>query len=193
MLKMPDYYVQVDAMPEDPENSVPMCAQSNSANIFTIAYPIDVMQAMPFENPQLVIDGIHEALSDDQGLIEVGSGYTKADAPYIYSIVKTKMEPTGVQYILTYQIREKKYAVNLQGFFDEAGVTGQRDAMIYAALQNQGLLAADLEGWMKDPYDPDYSRGLLMNLSEQVQYDEAFPEHPLSMARELVHFLNDNN
>ena len=193
MLNMPDYYVQVDSMPEDPTNAIPRCAQSNTAGIFTIEYPIDDAQTMPFGDVQAVIDGIHSALAEEQGLIEVGSGETKAGKSYIYSIVKSLKDPSGVQYILTYHLKEDGYAVNLQGFFDEIGVTGERDAVVYALLQNQGIMKDGLEGWAMDPYDSEYSKGLLMNISERSDFEEMFPEHPLSMARALVTFLGENN
>lgn len=48
-------------------------------------------------------------------------------------------------------------------------------------------------GWFKDPYDPDWKMGFLMNTSENRMFDDAFPEHPLSMLRSLVSFIADNN
>lgn len=193
MLKMPDYYVRVDSMPEDPAHSVPMCAKTSSAGIFVIYYPIDPNQAMPFGNAQAVIDGIHQALSDRQGLIEVDTDKTASGADYIYSIVKTIKEPHGVQYTLTYQIMTENEIVNLQGFFDEIGTTGIRDALVYEAYRSKGKFSDNMDGWMQDPYDPYYTQGIRMNLSEMVGIDSHFPEHPLSMARALVGYLCDNN
>lgn len=193
MLKMPDYYVQVDSMPEDPADSVPMCAETSNAGIFVIYYPIEQYQAMPFGNAQAVIDGIHQALSESQGLIEVNTGKTALGADYIYSIVKTLKEPHGVQYTLTYHIINDGKTVNLQGFFDEVGTTGVRDALVFEAYKRKGEFSDNTDGWMQDPYDPEYTHGIRMNLSEQVGIDKSFPEHPLSMARELVNYLCENN
>lgn len=180
-------------MPEDPENSVPVCAQTGNADIFAIYFPIDSSQTMPFGNAGAVIDGIHHALSERQGLIEVNTGKTASGAGYIYSIVKTLKESHGVQYTLTYQIKTGDEAVNLQGFFDEIGTTGIRDTTIYAVCRKEGIVSDNGDGWMQDPYDADYSRGISMNLSEKKEIDNAFPDHPLSMARALVDFLNENN
>ena len=41
-------------------------------------------------------------------------------------------------------------------------------------------------GWTRNPYDESVKDGALMNLSEQEEYDEMFPEHPLSMCRKFV-------
>jgi hypothetical protein len=63
-----------------------------------------------FNNPQAVIDGIHNSLGDDQGLVEAEAAILNK---CIYSIVKTKMEPSGVQYCLTlhFDISGKYYIV----------------------------------------------------------------------------------
>ena len=140
---------------------------------------------MPFGNPQEVIQGIHMVLPDDQALIEVGS-CDAATANTIYSIIKTKKQTSGVQYTLTMDIATKYGAIHLQGFFDEIGQTGLRDTMVFEKLQKEGVVTNGLEGWMADPYDLDNKKSYLMNLSEREEYDEMFPEHPLSVARSLI-------
>jgi len=60
-------------------------------------------------------------------------------------------------------------------------------------LRYDGKIGANGEGWVADPYDPTYMQGALMNLSEKEEYDEAFPNHPLSQARKIVKFLIENN
>ena len=62
--------------------------------------------------------------------------------------------------------------------------------MVYAICRNEGLLGDDgenpLAGWTQDPYDAEITKGALMNLSEQEQFDEQFPGFPLSMCREFI-------
>ena len=89
----------------------------------------------------------------------------------------------------------------ISGSFDEAGITGMRDSTAYALILNAKRDAGDEidvetfmeNGWFRDPYDPDYKKGFLMNLSEKPELDELFPEHPLSVARALVKFVVENN
>lgn len=38
---------------------------------------------------------------------------------------------------------------------------------------------------MRDPHDAGYTRGILMNMSEDEQFDRTFPEHPLYVERNL--------
>jgi hypothetical protein len=114
---------------------------------------------------------------------------------YVYSIVKNLREPSRVQYILTYQRFYKDFILNVQAFFEEAGTTGIRDTMVYALCSNEGLIGDDdenpLAGWTQDPYDAEITKGALMNLSEQEQFDEQFPGFPLSMCRAFINCVVD--
>ena len=183
---IPSYYQQVDSMPNDPEGSVPLMIQTDNAACFVVLYPIDESREMP-RDKETIVAGIRPFLGDDQGLIEVGAG-----DDFAFTIVKTLKDPGGVQYTLTFHKFADGNTVCAQGYFDEMGVTGMRDNMVYAMLSDEGVVGTEedpADGWKLDPYDPDYKQGALMNLSEQDIYDEMFPDSPLSMCRELVGFL----
>ena len=52
----------------------------------------------------------------------------------------------------------------------------------------------DLEikkGWFSDPYDPEFKAPLLANLADREEYDEHFPKHPLSRARNTLKMLKE--
>lgn len=88
----------------------------------------------------------------------------------------------------------KDHTINVQAFFDEKGITGGRDAAIMNKMINEGkIVPPSFNGWFKDPYDENYKRGLLMNLSEQSQYDTSFPEYPLSETRRFIEYVIENN
>ena len=155
-------------------------------------------QSMPFNSKEEVVRGIHSALAEDQGLIEVESGITPAGKKYIFSIVKTLNRGTvGVQYSLVLHIGYfAEHVFQAQAFFDETGYTGGRDASVFAILQSEGKVTVDgqnISGWAVDPYDPQYTRGVLMNMSEKTDYDEVFPNHPLTQARILAKNLIEMN
>ena len=193
-LNIPQEFKKMNSMPEDPKDSSAFEKQTASSNCFLMIYPIDNQKAMPYENEKAVVDGIHGALTDTQGLVEVKTGTTKNQKRYVYSIVKSKLEPSGVQYILTMHIDMKDYTIDVRAFFDEKGITGGRDTAIMNKMINEGKIALpNLNGWRKDPYDENYKRGLLMNLSEQNQYDALFPEHPLSETRRFIEYVIENN
>jgi hypothetical protein len=53
----------------------------------------------------------------------------------------------------------------------------------------------DLEtktGWFSDPYDPDCKAPFLSNIADREEYDERFPKHPLSRARNTLEMLKEN-
>ena len=195
-LHIPEWFQKLKSMPNDPPNSVAYGYETPDAQCFTMSIPIPTERAMPFDNPQAVIDGIHHALSESQGLIEVEAGQSKSGHCYIYSVVKTLKEPTGVQYCMTMHLKYPKNAVQIQGFFDESGTTGFRDAMVYSMMSNEGLIKTTedgIEGWSADPYDPNFKKGILMNCSENKVYDDQFPQHPLSELRRFVREIIDMN
>ena len=181
---IPEYYKKVDSMPGDPENSVPYEVQTENAGCIAFLSAVDYSRQLPREKDEL-ISGIRHFLAENQGLIKVDVG-----KDYVYSIVKNLREPRGVQYILTYQRFCEDFILNVQAFFEEAGTTGIRDTMVYALCRNEGLLGDDdenpLAGWTQDPYDAEITKGALMNLSEQEQFDEQFPGFPLSVCREFI-------
>lgn len=180
---IPDYYQRVDSMPDDPPSSIPYMVQTENALCFVLLFKIRPNEALPM-NKQVMIDSIHGFLGDRQGLIEVNQG-----VDYIYSIVKTVKEPSGVQYVLTFQQIINGNIFNIQAYFDEIGTTGIRDNMVLAKLQQDGVVGSKdnpFEGWFGDPYDASYKNGILKNLSEDEQFDEYFPGFPLSMCREFL-------
>jgi hypothetical protein len=48
-------------------------------------------------------------------------------------------------------------------------------------------------GFWQDPYDPMLKKDYLMNDTERAEWDEMFPDHPLSKLREMTRFIIENN
>lgn len=188
-LVFPEYYQRLKSMPDDPPSSVAYGFASEHCECVGTAYP--TTNPMPFGNSQNVIQGIHKALADNQALIEVKCLTSNRGRQIIYSIVKTHKEPYGVQYCLTFHENYKSDVICVQAFFDEKGMTGLRDTIVYNDFCNAGL--RDKYSWMRDPYDPGFKRDYLMNLSEVEEYDKSFPGHPLSLARGLVKYIVEHS
>ena len=187
VFSMPSFFQKVDSVPGDPEDSIPFMVKTENAECLVIVYPVDFPESMP-RDVSMVISGIRQALGDNQGMIKVDAG-----EDYVYSIVKTLKEPSGVQYTLTYQRPYEDFVLNFQGYFDEINTTGMRDTMVFEIFRREqagGENEDPFEGWTCDPYDEKIGKGALMNISEQERFDEMFPGFPLSMCRELVRFLN---
>jgi hypothetical protein len=79
------------------------------------------------------------------------------------------------------------------GTFEERGITGIRDATVHEYALREGIIKEMGKGWMKDPYDENFKKGILMNISEQSRFDRSFPDHPLTQLRYLVSYILENN
>lgn len=169
---------------------------STSDNIVFIS-KITPDKAMNPDDVQGLIDGIHNALSDSQGIIEVKNGETKRGYKYIYSIVKNLSgEPGGgVRYFLLLDLFFEKEIIEIQADFTEIGMTGMRETACVDLARRAGLADVMRDGfkdWSCDPYDPDYTKGIQKNLAEKEGLDPLFPENPLSQAHEfLIAVLRD--
>ena len=76
----------------------------------------------------------------------------------------------------------------------EIGITGVREAVITAELMKAGRLTiTDYErSWAQDPYEPECNtvdRSVLRFMSDDPQYDQRFPSHPLSKVRAVLRDL----
>jgi len=175
--------------------------QYESANTSAAALScvVDPKIAMDFNDTKGLIDDLHASMEDNSGLIEVKAGVNRNGQKYIYHIRKFYQEdedhiPLGMIYMLNMNMQVDQDIWFVSGHFQEDGTTGIRDNMVACIESQNGIKVEDPNsGWFKDPYDPSYTKGLRMNLSEQEKYDEMFPEHPLSELRKFKEFVLDNN
>ena len=90
-------------------------------------------------------------------------------------------------------------AVMVFAVFSEHGITGVREAVVSAQLWESGELEIDfsdeaegsdgkraIKGWFFDPYDSEFTGPVLNSLSDDIKYDEMFPEHPLTAMRHTL-------
>ena len=179
--------------------------RTENANCIVVSFPVTEQETMPFEDPQFVIDRLHEEMGEKEGIIEVKSGVTVAGRPYIYNITKhldvgSSGEPIRMNYIMNLNVRMENSIQFFNGCFSEEGVTGMRDsigmALFHKVREQNGIETTEdniMDGWFRDPYDESYTRGLPRNYSEAEELDEQFPMHPLSEARAFLRFVIENN
>jgi len=179
-----DEWQKVKSMPEDPPNSVCIMKVTEASQCMVLFYQIDINDIMPFDKTNDVINGIHNAMDKRQGLIEVEA--SKENCQNIYSIIKSSLEDNTIQYCLTLHFEYDKKYFNATGFFSECGMTGVRESVIFEAAKKDGKIGKKNEGWCFDPYDKNFKKGLLMNLSENKYFDDKFPLHPLSETRRFI-------
>ena len=159
---------------------------------------IDSSDALPFGNKDALIKDIRRTLNDDQGLIEVETGTNPRGFEFIYSIIKTyHQDLLNVNYCLRMDIKNGDEIIEVLASYFETRMTGLRSSHGYALVMHAGFEMDEESVWVKgyaeDPYDPDYKKGCLMNLTEKRGLDGLFPHDPLSQARELVLALTEDS
>lgn len=123
------------------------------------------------------------------GLIEVEPMDLKGHQ-VIKTIFKFPQAESGTTYLssLTIPFAKYSYVIKIQAM--EAGHTGIRDSLIANKLLRQGKISVDdagnYKGWARDPYLKGFLGGTLMNLSEDISYDNQFRMHPLSLTRKML-------
>ena len=158
----------------------------NSVNVVVLDN-LSIDCAIPLIDNRELIKGVRMYLNEDQGIVEAVNTKTKNNEICAYTILKQAMQPSGMMYILTLQILRDNYLINVHGEFIEHGMIGMRDATIF------GALGGKLNEWAFDPYDKRVKKGMLMNKSELKEFDDKFPNHPLSEARKFVEYVLENN
>jgi hypothetical protein len=125
-----------------------------------------------------------DALAGHGGIVSV-EPVTISSIPSIATIFKLPQDPSGMTYIasITVPFRDCSFVVKIQ--CPEMGITGLRDTTIFAKLSSELELGDDgvPRGWIKDPYLATCDSTARYNLSDQIQYDAHFFDHPLSRAR----------
>lgn len=126
------------------------------------------------------------AESQGAGLVEVATAISAEGACLTY-IFKRLERPAfkffGVVEIPVSQATWIWMVVTL-----ERGMTGFREAAVTAKLFDEGKLTIESYKayWAQDPYDPSYAgvdRSTLRYLSDGTEYDDDFPDHPLTKVR----------
>lgn len=95
IIKIPDYYRKVDSLPDDPQDSTTVALRSSNAMCLVQFFPISESQVMPYKDKQAVIDGIHNSLADDQGLVQIQHGWIYSRKMFMASIVRTVKTENG--------------------------------------------------------------------------------------------------
>lgn len=192
VLDLADYWQRGNVLPEDPPGTKTFGYSFSGGGMGPVTtYPLPAEHAMPLDKDE-VIDGLlhmSDFVSGEAGLIEVGVEHTASGVPYVYSLMKVKDAPSGVQYNLTLHLHAG-HVQQVQGHFLEGDTTGLRDTTVYEIARQRDWITEPTTddptgGWARDPYT-GVRTGFVMNMSELPEFDGQFPTHPLSMAREVL-------
>lgn len=136
----------------------------------------------------------NQIVSTSGGLIEVKQIEIR-ECMAIRTLCKIPINPSGMAYVgsITLPFRKSSFVVKIQAV--ETGITGMREAIISDKLLQEEVIGTDdnpYAGWAQDPYDDKFQGGTLKNKSEEAEYDQMFPEHPLSVVRQILNHLENS-
>jgi hypothetical protein len=134
-------------------------------------------------------------VADSGGAIIEVDTRTLSGCTAVRVIVKVQQQqqqqPHGMTYVgsITLPFRDFSFVAKAQ--CEERGTAGVRDSVVMDEALREGRVMIDaetqlLQGWMCDPYDSTLGGGFHRNLSEAPEYDERFPDHPLSRLRRIM-------
>ena len=96
-IAIPDYYQQLEPKTDEMKGALPYMFQTDHATCPALISAVDALQSL-LRTQDALIAGIRRHLGEKQSLIQA-----EAHEGSVLSIVKTMMEPSSVQYLLTYQ------------------------------------------------------------------------------------------
>lgn len=122
-----------------------------------------------------------EATQAGAGIVEVDV-ISLDDLPVVRSIVKKPQQPSGMTYEGSLLLLRRDCSAALKVLCREHGVTGLRDAAVFLRVTAGHDEPLDLP-WFQDPYDPLFEGLVLRNPADDPEWDDRFPQHPLSRCR----------
>lgn len=132
----------------------------------------------------------------DGGLIRCETVHLKG-CTGVEVITKQPNQPSGMVYggQLLLPFASCCFTILLQAV--EVGPTGMREAMVMdrwlKKLHAKGGDPSDhFNGYSADPYDKDFREGHLMNYAERLEFDDEFPDHPLTVVRSKMQSIKSS-
>ncbi len=124
-----------------------------------------------------------QIIEHNGGLIQVDLANSEK-YKIIKTIFKIPQEPAGIVYLasLTIPFKDCSYVIKIQA--PEMENIGDRESIILDRLKHDG--GNSYQNLSSDPYMQSFTKGTLMNKSEEKIYDIEFKDHPLSLARKLL-------
>jgi hypothetical protein len=93
----------------------------------------------------------------------------------VRTIIKVPQSPRGMTYLGTLTLPFKNFSYVLKIQCEERGPTGVREAVLFDKLLKEKKVDLDAAGKVTGNWNPD-----------DPQFDDAFPEHPLSRLRRVL-------
>lgn len=108
--------------------------------------------------------------------------------PSVYMLAKQLMKPRGFVFLASHTIPRRDCSFVLKYQAVESGMTGIRESAVMAMLPTPEIdeHTSKIIGWCTDPYDESLEYAVMCNKADSREYDNQFPDHPLSRTRKFM-------
>lgn len=182
-------------------------AQTNTFVRWAHEKPISLMMSCLGTDPHLrsrfgridSMRGFYRAHFQQQGFGIVGCDETQISGyPAVWAIGKRREANKRHTYVGTLALPLPTESYVFSTLASETDTSGDRIGAAVARMRREGHVVdideatGEIQGWAADPYDGSMASTTLYNPSDEHRYDEAFPDHPLSLTRSVLNHLVDS-
>ena len=148
--------------------------------------------AAPLDDLDAVRSAVRlEAARAGAGIVEVDMRFLDG-VPVVRSIVKKAQQPSGMTYEGTLLLLRQSFSFELKISCRETGETGMRDAAVFLRVGSEYNAPDGFpDTWFQDPYDSSVGGPVLRTPADDAEWDEHFPDHPLSRCRAHLRMLEN--
>ena len=143
-LKLPPGYHRWNSLPGDPPSSVVYGMETKTIQCSIMVLPINTIQAIPFDNVELVEEMVNRSISSDQSVVEVSSGNCRSGNHFIYLIIETIKKKLTQHYFVLLEVEFGKKTLYIRGFFTGHKDIVNSDVLKHWSLKSRGLSKQDV-------------------------------------------------
>lgn len=189
-IALPSALRPVEPDPDAPDE-IKFTTRTHEARAFVTIEGVEPLDdaMLDYTDPEGTVDAIHEWIATgsvpDAGLLDIAYGPTHEGDDFIYAVFKRRREDGSVWYMAIFNMAFGESVVDITIRASQFDNIGKREDLAHKLGILNRIIGPNDEGWEHDPYDADFDYGVLMNFSETQQFDRTFPEHALTLIRQI--------
>jgi len=157
----------------------------DGVGIYFFPIPPDILADINSSESLSVFYG--KMIAEAKNITGISIGSMEIDGcKFVKMIIKVPQQPFGMTYIGSLTLPFKNFSIVVKMQCAERGTTGMRESFVVDKLMGKGEIKIDksgkFEGWETSSIS-SRSEVWKINRAEAVEYDEQFPNHPLSILR----------
>ena len=160
----------------------------DGVGIYYFPIPPDILADINSSESLSVFYG--KMIAEAKNITGISIGSMEIDGcKFVKMIIKVLQQPFGMSYIGSLTLPFKNFNLVVKTQCAERGTTGIRESFVVDELMKKGEIKIDKSGKFEGWERPSVSSPLevwKINRAEAIEYDEQFPNHPLSILRRTL-------